>query len=130
MKNKRNAIIITALIILLFAVSVCAIYLIKKSAGNDIYAAIYQNNRLVKTIDLTKVRESYSFTVTGDNGCYNVIEVRNGSIGITESSCPDGLCQDMGFISDSLIPIVCLPNHIVINLTDETGSDNIDGISY
>lgn len=130
MNTKRNALIISIFIICLFAASITAIYISGKKSDNARYAYIYQNNNLIKAIDLTKVDKPYTFTVTGENQCYNVIEVRKGSIGITEASCPDGLCCSMGFISTPAMPVTCLPNHLFIKLSDDNPTDNVDIIAY
>ena len=52
----------------------------------------------------------------GENGCVNEVEVRPGSIGILSADCPDKLCVRQGFISDTRLPITCLPNRLVIRL--------------
>ncbi len=52
---------------------------------------------------------------TGD-GEYNDILVENGKIRIADASCPDKLCVNMGYISEPLMPITCLPNHLVIRI--------------
>lgn len=84
--------------------------------GSGVYADIYQNGVLLQSIDLSQIAEGYTFTVTGENGCTNEIGVRPGSIGILSADCPDRLCVRQGFISDSLLPITCLPNRLVIQL--------------
>lgn len=119
MKNKnrtnRIAALIGALLLILSAVSLALILLPKKGETNYI-ADIYQNGELLTSISLAEVQEIYTFTVTGDNGCQNRIEVRPGSIGIVSADCPDKLCVHQGFISDSRLPVTCLPNRLVIQL--------------
>ena len=40
----------------------------------------------------------------------------------------------MGFIHNSLLPITCLPNHLVIQIEiisdEKNNTDNIDGFAY
>ena len=85
-------------------------------------------------IPLSDVKEAYTFTVTGATGSQNEVEVRPGSIGILSADCPDKLCVHQGFISDSRLPITCLPNRLVILLHPaeqaETDSAAIDMITY
>ncbi len=107
------------------------------SASAPMIAEIYQNGELLKSIPL-RANTTSEFTITGDNGCYNVITVKNNSIAITEANCPDKLCVHQGFISNSLLPITCLPNGVVIQVRErnsvngpETGPNNeIDAITY
>ncbi len=68
------------------------------------------------SIPLNEETEERIFTVKGENGCVNEIEVRPGSIGILSADCPDRLCVRQGFISDTKLPITCLPNRLVIQL--------------
>ena len=40
------------------------------------------------------------------------------------ASCPDGLCVHQGAISDGLLPIVCLPNKVQIQIVEDTGESS------
>ena len=100
---------------------------------SGLIADIYQSGELIASIPLNEVRETYRFTVTGDEGHVNEIEIRPGSIGIISADCPDKLCVRQGFISDSRLPVTCLPNRVVIRLRpQEENSETIspDIISY
>ena len=128
---KRNAIIIACLTGLLLLSSIAAICYRKHTAEQGAYALIYQDNELIRKIELT-AEVPYTIIIEGRDGAYNVLEIRDGAIGITDASCPDGLCRKMGFISDSFMPITCLPNHLVIQVVKEgqTEPGGIDGIAY
>ncbi len=89
------------------------------TSSGEVIADIYQNGDLLDSIPLSSVEESYSFVVEGDNGACNEIEVRPGSIGIVSANCPDKLCVHQGFISNSLLPVTCLPNRLVIKVRVE-----------
>ncbi len=126
-KVAQTLIIIIILMIIISIVSL--IYLYFSSVSSDNYvASIYQDGTLIHRIPLDSDSPSYSFEVTGSNSTSysNTIEVRSGSIGITDANCPDKLCVKQGFIQNSLLPITCLPNHLVIqiekasNVTSET----------
>lgn len=115
---QKNALIFC--ILLFFILLFSLIYILKAdhltSPVNALYADIYQDGALTQTINLNAVTEAYSFTVHGDMEQTNIIEVRPGSIGIISASCPDKICVHQGFISTSLLPITCLPNHLVIQI--------------
>ena len=85
-------------------------------------AQIYQNDKLLYEIDLTKVKELYTITIDGDNGAENQVLVENGQISMQSASCPDHLCVKQGTISDGILPIICLPNHIRISVASEEES--------
>lgn len=129
MSVKARAIIISLVIAVIAAVSVICIMYMYNESENGAFAYIYQNDSVIKTIDLSNVDEPYRITIDTKDGGYNVIEVRQGSIGVVEASCPDGLCMNMGFIENSLMPVTCLPNHLVIRVTDETPKE-LDGVVY
>lgn len=129
MSVKARAIIISAVIAVITAVSVICIIYMYKTSENGAYAYIYQNDSVIKTIDLSNVDEPYRITIDTGDGGYNVIEVRQGSIGVVEASCPDGLCMNMGFIENSIMPVTCLPNHLVIKVMDEKPQE-LDGVVY
>lgn len=136
MKSKDQtvpaALLIGAVLIFLTALSLLYI-LLSKSPKGGLIADIYQSGELIASIPLNEVRETYRFTVTGDEGHVNEIEIRPGSIGIISADCPDKLCVRQGFISDSRLPVTCLPNRVVIRLRpQEENSETIspDIISY
>ena len=118
---QKTARILTVLILLLAAVCAAVIFFLYRGGSHTVSgltAETYQDGQLIRSIPLDDVTEPCTFTVTGENGCTNEIEVRPGSIGILSASCPDKLCVRQGFISSTLLPITCLPNRLVIRLEE------------
>ncbi len=112
--------------LLLISLASLALILLPREQGAGYTADIFQDGDLIISIPLGDVQEPYRFTITGDSGCTNEIEVRPGSIGILSADCPDRLCVHQGFIRDSRLPITCLPNRIVILLRSPSeDTDNI-----
>lgn len=111
------------ILLLLLTASGCVIWIFaarsSKAGSACRFAEIYQDGELLESIPLDSVAEAYTFTVTGKSGGRNEIEVRPGSIGIISADCPDRLCVHQGFISTSLLPVTCLPNHLVIQIRTE-----------
>lgn len=132
-RTKLITSLIGAILFLLAFASLLYILLPHNQADGYI-ADIYQDGKLLTSIPLSDVENTYTFTVTGASGCQNQVEVRPGSIGILSADCPDKLCVHQGFISDSRIPITCLPNRLVILLRPakqtESDSPDIDIITY
>ena len=65
----------------------------------------------------------------GENGMpdKNTIEIKDGKIRVKSAECPDKTCVHMGWLSSSAMPIVCLPNHLVIRFA---ASDNdVDAVA-
>ena len=42
----------------------------------------------------------------------------------SEAGCPDQVCVHQGFIADGTVPIVCLPNKLIIEISG--GGDRLD----
>lgn len=127
-KNHINKIALVIIIILGFLVfgSILAI-LFPRKASAGYMADIYQNGNLIQSIPLYQVEKAYSFELIGENNCTNVIEVRPGSIAIVSADCPDKLCVHQGAVSNSLLPITCLPNRVVIQL--RSANENVSALT-
>ena len=127
----RKAAILTAAFLLLTCLTSIGSLLLPASDDAQYAADIFQNGKLIMSIPLNEETEERIFTVKGENGCVNEIEVRPGSIGILSADCPDRLCVRQGFISDTKLPITCLPNRLVIRLrpvSDPAASDSMESI--
>ena len=77
-------------------------------------AKITSDGKLIRIVDLSVDQE---FTVQTEGG-YNVVTVKDGKIAVTAATCPDGHCMNRGFCHNGL-PIVCLPNGVVITVVGE-----------
>ncbi len=78
------------------------------------YACIYEDGKLIHKIDLSMVTKAYTIELDG-----NIVFVEKGQISVIEADCPDKLCIKQGAVSGGARPIVCLPNNVVIKLTDD-----------
>lgn len=87
----------------------------KEDDGSKI-ANIYINGKLDRKIDLNKVTTPYQIRYNSEDGGYNIVEVRHGSIRIAEADCHDQICVHEGEIHDDGKPIVCLPHKLVITI--------------
>ncbi len=117
------------IVIILAAGGIGAIFVLQNLRPSGRIAKVYHHGECVETIDLDQVDEAYEFTVTGENGAYNTIRVEPKRIAIIQASCPDKVCVNMGYISDSAAPITCLPNEIVIRITGGD-TDGLDAIAW
>jgi len=71
-------------------------------------AEIYHDGRLVMTVDL---RMDSQFGLEGME-----IAVSGGRISVVDSDCPDRICVNQGAIDRPGIPIVCVPNRVLIKI--------------
>ena len=86
---------------------------------------IMRDGKTLYSLDLSK-EENRIFVIPYGNSS-NTIEICNGKIRVSDAECPDKICVKTGWLSSSAIPIVCLPNHLVIEFASE--NDDIDAIT-
>ena len=104
--------------------ALCAvILLIPKEKG--VIARIIQDGKVLYEIQLNEVPGPQTYHVNGENG-YNTVLVQQGHVRMMEASCPDQVCVNQGWISNSALPIVCLPNKVIIEITG--GEGELDAI--
>jgi len=87
-------------------------------------AAIYSDGQLFCYIDLNSPNDWHDVTVTYGNG-ENTIHMDADGVSVSAASCPDQLCVKQGTLCN--IPIVCLPNRLVIKWIHNTPYDAIAG---
>lgn len=132
--KKINYFFTVFILLILGICAICVLLLYKKQYADQNssshIARVLVNDELIKTFDLDQVAGSIEFTVTNNKGGENTIRVEHGRIGIIHANCPDKLCVKRGFISNSLLPSVCLPNGVVIDIfsSGET-TDSIDTLA-
>ena len=81
--------------------------------------AVQHRNQIVKEFD-PMVDAVYH--IDGDTGGLE-IEVKDGRWHVINEQCPNHVCAQMGWMGteDTLLPITCLPNNIVIFLEEGNG---------
>lgn len=121
MKNKILILICAAIFFIGIIWSAFVIFSPKKSNVN-----IKRDGRLLYSFDLSNTEDSVIEIPYGDSS--NTIEIKNGKIRVLEAECPDKTCVNMGWLSSASMPIVCLPNHLVIEFADGY-EDNIDAVA-
>ncbi len=67
--------------------------------------------------------EDLTTTIEGYNGGTNTLVIKDGKAFLTDTSCPDHLCEKMGRISSVGQSVICLPNRVVIEITGEDSSE-------
>lgn len=106
-------------LVLILAITCFYFYGVKKEQG--VRALIYKDGELIKTVSLEDVSEAYEFEIR-DGDSFNLIRVEEGRIRVVSASCPDKVCVNSGYISDGVMPIVCLPNKLVIEIEGAEGA--------
>ena len=90
--------------------------------GDASAVEIWSDGVLIDTWSLAVDR---SITVAYDGG-YNVVQVKDGKVAVTEATCPDHYCMQRGYC-DGGVQIVCLPNRLVLKFVGEQEVDFVVG---
>lgn len=114
MKQKT---LLWAVLFAVIALLAAGFYFLYPAGGMGQTAAIYVDGELYDTVDLSAVAVPYEFTVETEYG-YNTVRVSPGAIEVAEADCSEQVCVNQGTITDGLIPITCLPHHMVIRIEE------------
>jgi len=117
---------VAALVALAAVLAVLALALRHARAPGTVVEVV-QDGVVLRTIDLARVTEAYSFTVTSADGGSNVVLVEPGRIRVSSADCPDQICVQRGWLSDQAAPVVCLPHRLALRLRGETAADAVAG---
>jgi hypothetical protein len=114
--------IVLVLFLSTFSIIWISVNRIKQSSLPKV-ASIYQESIKLEEIYLEK--DGITSILNGKMK----IEVKSGKIRILDSDCPQKVCVKMGWIDNSGQTIVCMPNHVLIEIKS-SGSPLIDAVSY
>ena len=119
-KGLKIAYIVFAVIVILSAAGTVLIF----SSSPSQRLEIISDGEVLYTIDLSHTSDR---SIRIDHGgSYNIIEITDGKIHVSEAGCPDKVCVEMGFLQGGA-PIVCLPNRLVIRYVQGGGVDAVAG---
>lgn len=82
-------------------------------------ARVYQNDQVVYEVDLSQVKEPFTYRVEGADGGYNDILFEPGQVSCTDANCPDQVCVHTGTIDSGVLPIICLPHQVIVKIETE-----------
>ena len=115
-KYRLDIIVIAALLILSLSV-ILIINLTRKDGAT-----------VTVTVDGVTVAE-YPLSKDGVytlNGGSNILTIENGTARMSDSSCPDHICENKGKIKYVGQTIVCLPNKLTVTVTGDAEDDGVD----
>ncbi len=121
--KRKNDLLLLGLLLLVGLVLAIFVFAGRKTGG-----------LVVVTVDGKEVyshllNEDTTETISGVDGGYNTITIKDGKVAVTEADCPDGLCMNTGFISTSDQSIICLPHKLVVSIEGEDEAVKIDGVA-
>ena len=116
---KKTDLLLIGGLLLLFA----ALFLFLRSGGEGhVVAKVYQNDKLVREIELWQVKESFTIAMPTEPAL--TIQVEPGAIYVAHADCPDQICVHAGRLTKGRQTAVCLPARVAIVL--EAQGDDVD----
>ncbi len=117
-----NKILITCLVILLLVFSALWLFL-KAGRGGYKRVCIKKGNKVAEEIDINSLKEEvYEINLETNTVC-----ITKDGVYMREANCPDKLCVHSGLINKAGQSIVCLPNKIIVEITD--GINEVDAVA-
>jgi hypothetical protein len=99
-------------------------FLVETSTSSQKVAVVTYKSKEVLRIDMSK---DGTYVVDGTLGDV-IIEVKANKIRVQEETSPYNICSIQGWVEYAKIPIVCLPNHIMI-MIEAQGDDHDEDIT-
>lgn len=109
----------------------CGVILLAGMIGSVLVLQRPKTN-IVEVVQAHQVLYQFDLTQAEDQrieieyeGRINTVEIKGNQIHMLAAECPDKTCVQMGWL-DSAAPIVCLPNHLVIEFAKN--SEGMDAV--
>ncbi|MDI6601178.1 MAG: NusG domain II-containing protein [Thermoanaerobacteraceae bacterium] len=91
--------------------------------GDTVYIEV--DGKLYEALPLDQDK---TVTVHVDGDGYNVVEIKDGRVRISDANCPDRLCVRQGWINEAGENIICLPHRVVVRIPGRM--KNVDQVTY
>lgn len=108
-KQVKILLTVTAVIFLCGIAGTC--YVLRPAESR--MAEIVQDGTVLYTFDLATA-EDQVIVITSPEGKTNTIRIENAEICISHAECPDQTCVKTGVLYSESLPIVCLPNKLIV----------------
>jgi hypothetical protein len=120
--NRYDKLFIALVLVVSLALYVTMQWFVTSSTGQNTVAVVTYRDKEVLRIDMA-INKNY--TVKGTLGDV-FIEVKDKAIRVEKETSPYHLCSMQGWVKYANVPIVCLPNHIVILIQNAQNPDGSD----
>lgn len=115
---KKSDIVFTACLVT--AILLVWFFTLPRDTGNQV--VFRQNGEIIATLPLS---EDAAYEVCGPY--HNTFEIKDGTVRISHTDCPNHQCEKTGAIGKAGQAIVCAPNGVSATITGE--EREIDGIT-
>ena len=121
--RKQQILVIGIFLFLLLAGILGSYFVLHRSIPHRVVVNS-QDGKEVQRIAMDTVKNPHIIEITGEDGAWNRVWISEDSVKMESASCPDGLCVHQGAISDGLLPIVCLPNKVQIQIVEDNHEES------
>ncbi|MDO4632797.1 MAG: NusG domain II-containing protein [Eubacteriales bacterium] len=127
-EKKRGTKVRTLILLAVLLIgSAAALYLQKHTLQEDgTYAIVQVNGEVAAKMPLSK---DNSMVVGDGKKDYNIVEVKDGKVRMNDADCPDKICVNTGWVSDSGSVIACLPHGVIVIVANDD-EDAVDTAAY
>ncbi len=109
-KNQPLKILMAFTIFLILMAILGVLYVLRPAKSHRV--EILQDDEVLYTFDLSTAEDQELLIPYGNSS--NTILIQDGTICVARAQCPDNTCVYMGVLRWEGLPIVCLPNHLII----------------
>lgn len=110
--KRRRIALLWGIVGIVAAVSAVLTLLLSRESAETV-VEIESGGEVLYTLDLRETPDT-RLNIPASNGSYNIVCVEDGEIFVSEAGCPDKTCVRMGPLRADAMPIVCLPNRLVV----------------
>lgn len=112
--SKQLKILLIVMAVILLA-GIIGTYIVLRPAESRT-VEIVQDGTVLYTLDLASA-EDQEIVITSSEGSTNTVTIENGEICISHAECPDQTCVKTGVLYSESLPIVCLPNKLIVRFS-------------
>ena len=110
--NKASKLILAALALTVMASAAWIVF--RDQTANDPQVIVEVDGEVYCRYDMDEV--DGIIPISTPNGGENRLYVQEDLVFMDSANCPDKLCVKQGVIRDSTVPIVCLPNKVIVRI--------------
>ena len=118
--TKTRKLLYLAVGAVLVTAAVLSVIVLRHS--DRVLVEIVQDGTVIQTLDLRSAADQEIRIESPDGKSYNLVTVSEGRIKVSEAGCPDQTCVHMGALKSDSMPIVCLPNKLIIRFAEGDAS--------
>lgn len=116
-KLKKNDWILIAGILIIALVAILCMTWNKKEGGEVIVTV---DKKIYKTLPLS---EDATLLIGEKTADYNILEIKDGKVRMTEANCPDKICVEHRAVHYDHESIICLPHKVTVEIHGGEDSD-------